>query len=73
MLLRLSVMQTHMAPVIRELKSQKTKKAEPPCGNIKPSDDNELLNTLDITGGSLFIQQATIQRISALRPCLQFN
>jgi hypothetical protein len=69
-------MQTHMAPVIRELKSQKTKKAEPPCGNIKPSDDNELLNTLDsenITGGSLFIQQATIQRISALRPCLQFN
>jgi hypothetical protein len=54
-----------MAPVIRELKSQKTKKAQPPCANINPSDDNELLNTVDsenISGGSPFIQQETIPK-----------
>jgi len=62
MLLRLSAMQPHMAPVIRELKSQKTQKAQPPCANVKPSDDNELLNTIDsenIIGGSPSIQQET--------------
>lgn len=60
MLLRLSAMQPHMAPVIRELKTQKAKKTEPPCSNINPSDDNELLNRLDsekITAGSPIIQQ----------------